>query len=56
MAADPGERLFLRYLAECGYEVLAHEPDLGTGKGPDYLIRAAGHEVVAEVKSFNTRT
>ena len=51
---DPGEALFERYLKANGYDVLAYEPDLGTGKRPDYLIRAAGQEVVVEVESFNT--
>jgi hypothetical protein len=51
---DPGEALFERYLKINGYDVLAYEPDLGTEKRPDYLIRAAGHEVVVEVESFST--
>jgi hypothetical protein len=53
--SDPGEALFERYLKANGYDVLAYEPDHGTAKRPDYLIRAAGHEVVVEVESFNTR-
>lgn len=51
---DPGEALFKRYLQSNGYEMLAYEYDLGTVKRPDFLIRAAGHEVVVEVESFNT--
>lgn len=54
MRSDPGELLFERYLAERGAEILAYEPDLGTRKRPDYLIRMGGHEVVVEVESFNT--
>jgi hypothetical protein len=54
MTTDPGEALFERYLKANGYDVLAYEPDLGTTKRPDYLVRAAGKEVVVEVESFNT--
>ena len=54
MTDDPGEALFRRYLDEAGYEILAYEPDLGTPKRPDFLIRAAGREVVVEVESFDT--
>jgi hypothetical protein len=54
VASDPGEALFERYLKASGYDILAREPDLGTSKRPDFLIRAAEHEVVVEVKSFNT--
>lgn len=54
MTTDPGEALFKRYLKANGYEVVAYERDLGTVKRPDFLIRAAGHEVVVEVESFNT--
>lgn len=55
MTKDPGELLFERYLAEHGGEILAYEPDLGTSKRPDYLVRVAGQEVVVEVKSFDTQ-
>jgi hypothetical protein len=51
---DPGEALFERYFKAIGYDVAGYEPDLGTMKRPDYLIRAAGQEVVVEVESFNT--
>jgi hypothetical protein len=51
---DPGEALFERYLKANGYDVVAYEPDLGTTKRPDYLVRAAGQDVVVEVESFNT--
>jgi hypothetical protein len=55
MTTDAGELLFERYLAERDYEILAYESALGMRKRPDYLIHAAGHEVVLEVKSFNTQ-
>jgi hypothetical protein len=54
VTSDPGEALFERYLQANGYDILAYESDLGTAKRPDYLVRAAGHEVVVEVESFNT--
>src|ERR1700680_4184246 len=54
MTSDPGEALFERYLEASGYDVLAYEPDLGTSKRPDYLIRTACREIVVEVESFNT--
>jgi hypothetical protein len=46
MINDPGEALFERYLKATGYDIAAYEPDLGTAKRPDYLIEAAGEEVV----------
>ena len=54
MRTDLGEALFERYLNANGYDVFAYEPDLGTTKRPDYLVRAAGRHVVVEVESFNT--
>jgi hypothetical protein len=54
VTSDPGEALFERYLKANGYDILAYESDLGTAKRPDYLVRAAEHEVVVEVESFNT--
>lgn len=53
MGSDPGEELFDQYLEANGYDVVAREPDIGTVKRPDRLIRANGHEVVVEIKSFN---
>lgn len=47
------EARFERYLRERGYS-FDHEPDLGNGKRPDYLVRAGHVELVCEVKSFNT--
>lgn len=41
--------LFERYLKAVGYDITAYKPDLGIAKRPDYLIRAAGQEVVVEV-------
>jgi hypothetical protein len=55
MTKDPGELMFERYLAKHGGEILAYEPDLGTRKRADYLVRVAGQEVVVEVKSFDTQ-
>ncbi|HTJ67277.1 MAG TPA: hypothetical protein VL551_07090 [Actinospica sp.] len=51
-AKDDGERLFKRYAEANGYEMLAYEPDLGTDKRPDYLIRAGDRDLVVEVESF----
>ncbi|MFD0636394.1 hypothetical protein ACFQ9X_37305 [Catenulispora yoronensis] len=53
MDADAGEALFERYVTENGYKILDRHPDLGTQKRPDYLVLAAGVEVVVEVESFN---
>ncbi|SDN27788.1 hypothetical protein SAMN04488074_14315 [Lentzea albidocapillata subsp. violacea] len=50
---DPAEARFEHYLRERGYG-FEHEPDLATGKRPDYLVRANPHEFVCEIKSFNT--
>jgi hypothetical protein len=41
MASDPGEALFERYLKAGGHNILAYEPDLGTAKRPDYVVRVA---------------
>jgi hypothetical protein len=54
MTIDAGEALFERHLKAVGYDIAAYQPDLGMAKRPDYLVWAAGHEVVVEVKSFNT--
>jgi hypothetical protein len=51
---DLGEALFRRYLQSNGHDELAYEHDFGTVKRPDFLVRAAGHEVVVEVESINT--
>ncbi len=50
-----GELLFEQYIAQWGYGDYEHQPDwLNPPKRPDYLIRTAVGEVVAEVKSFET--
>jgi hypothetical protein len=49
---DAGELLFAWYASLIGCELVAYHPDLGTSKRPDFLIQAAGHEVVVEVESF----
>ena len=54
MTTDPGEALFRRYLKDHHFDVLAYEADLGTPKRPDFLVRAAGQEVVIEVEAFDT--
>ena len=50
---DPAEARFEHYLRERGYG-FEYEPDLANGKRPDYLVRAHPHELVCEIKSFNT--
>jgi hypothetical protein len=51
---NKGETLFKRYLDRWGYGDYEHHPDLlNPPKQPDYLIRTARGEVVAEVKSFD---
>ncbi|MEV4315148.1 hypothetical protein [Actinocrispum sp. NPDC049592] len=52
-APDPAQTRFEQYLYELGYE-FDYEPDLGNGKRPDYLVSAHRHELVCEVKSFDT--
>src|SRR5712691_8072551 len=46
------ELWFKSYCETHGITVLAHEPDLGVPKRPDYLIAKDGVEVVCEVKEF----
>jgi hypothetical protein len=43
--------IFEAYLSERGFEVPEHEPDLGIGSRPDYVVERDGRCVV-EVKSF----
>ncbi|MBC2904812.1 hypothetical protein [Streptomyces cupreus] len=52
-AGAAAEARVARYLNERGY-TFAVEPDLGIDKRPDFLVTAAGHTVVAEVKAFET--
>lgn len=51
---DIAEARVARYLRERGY-TYEIEPEFGTGRHPDYLITAAEHTIVAEVKSFDTK-
>jgi hypothetical protein len=50
---EAGEVLFEQYLVEHGLDVPPHEPDLGVGKRPDYVIERDGHRCVCEVKEFS---
>lgn len=47
-----GDLMFEGYLAEQGYGPVPHEPDLGVGKRPDYVIERDGQRCVVEVKEF----
>lgn len=47
-----GDLMFEAYLAEQGYGEVRHEPDLGVGKFPDYVIERDGVSCVVEVKEF----
>jgi hypothetical protein len=51
---EPGELLFEEYLVSRGLDRPAHEPDLGVGKRPDYVIERAGQRCVCEVKAFSS--
>jgi len=44
--------MFERYLAERGFESPEHEPDLGIGVRPEYLLERNGHRCLTEVKEF----
>jgi hypothetical protein len=44
--------VFEAYLAERGYDVPEHEPDLGVDRRPDYLLALDGHTCLCEVKEF----
>ncbi|QXE38789.1 hypothetical protein KQY30_35915 [Streptomyces sp. GMY02] len=50
---ERAEARVARYLRETGY-AFEVEPELGTGRYPDYLITAGEHTIVAEVKAFET--
>jgi hypothetical protein len=39
-------------LAERGFDVPEHEPDLGIGVRPEYLLERDGHQCLIEVKEF----
>jgi hypothetical protein len=47
-----GDLMFEAYLAEQGYGEVSHEPELGVGKFPDYVIERDGQRCVVEVKEF----
>lgn len=47
-----GDLMFEAYLAEQGYDEVPHEPDLGVGKFPDYVIERNRQRCVVEVKEF----
>lgn len=47
-----GDLMFEKYLAERGFDVPEHEPDLGIGVRPDYLLTRDADHCVTEVKSF----
>jgi hypothetical protein len=47
-----GDLMFEAYLAEEGYGSVPHEPDLGVGKFPDYVIERDGDRCVVEIKEF----
>lgn len=52
MAAPESELWFDRYVREHGHDPGEPEPNLGTQRCPDRLIRWNGHEVVCEIKEF----
>jgi hypothetical protein len=46
---DPGKALFERYLKGVGYDITAYEPDLGTAKRQDHLIRIRSRVHLADL-------
>lgn len=44
--------MFEQYLAERDFDVPEHEPDLGIGVRPEYLLERGGDECLTEVKEF----
>jgi hypothetical protein len=54
VADNLGEDLFERYVEANGYTAVAHHPDMGTSKRPDYLLSRGRDLAVVEVESFNT--
>ena len=52
MLIDLGVVFFERYLSARGYTIEARDEDYGTGKRPDYRLRAGGRDVVVELKTF----
>jgi hypothetical protein len=51
-----GDRIFEAYLREHKVPVPEHEPDLGVGRRPDYLVALDGHKCLCEVKEFAPTT
>jgi hypothetical protein len=47
-----GDRRVEAYLAEQGILVPEHEPDLGVGVRPEYLVEHVGDSCLVEVKEF----
>lgn len=47
-----GDLIFERYLAERGVPVPEHEPDLGIGVRPEYVVELDGERCIVEVKEF----
>jgi hypothetical protein len=52
----PGDQMFEAYLTEHGYVVPEHEPDLGIGVRPEYLVERDGQHCLTEVKEFDAAT
>jgi hypothetical protein len=48
--------MFEAYLVEHGYVVPEHEPDLGIGVRPEYLVERDGEFCLTEVKEFDPAT
>jgi hypothetical protein len=51
-----GDKLLEQYLDEHGFDALEHEPDVGTAKRPDYVIRRGASQLIVEVKEFSPGT
>ena len=47
-----GDLIFEKYLSERGFVVPEHEPDLGIGVRPEYLLDVEGDRCLVEVKEF----
>jgi hypothetical protein len=47
-----GDLMFEAYLAAQGLGEVPHEPDLGVGKFPDYVVEREGQRCVVEIKEF----
>jgi hypothetical protein len=51
-----GDEMFEAYLVEHGYVVPEHEPDLGIGVRPEYLLELDNEHCLTEVKEFDPAT